>query len=147
MKKIAIILTIVATTAMIFSSCGKYDEGPGISLLTKKARITGTWEWKEQIVNNNTIPQSLDYSIEITFEKDGSGKMALLSSGFSVSTPLEWEFNDSKETLKTRQKDGDEWEEWENTKILRLTNSELWTEDSKVEDGVTVVTITKFEKK
>lgn len=152
MKKLAIILTFVAATAMIFSSCGKYDEGPGISLLTKKARITGTWVQHEMTVNGilvdwDELEDLNNTEIKMTFDKDGTGKTTIVWGTVSISFGLEWEFNDSKESLKIREKDDEDgWDEWEEKTIIRLTNKELWVKDIEIEDGETIVTITKMKK-
>ena len=151
MKKLAIILTIVATTAMIFSSCGKYEEGPSVSLLTKKARITGTWTLTETTYNG-VVQDITGYTMSTTLEKDGTGEMALSGSymgfTFNTTTELEWEFNDTKETLRVRYKEADAtvWEEWTESTITKLTNSEFWMEDTETEGGVTYVTVSKMTK-
>lgn len=151
MKKLAIIFTILATTAMIFSSCGKYEEGPSVSLLTKKARLTGTWE----LVSSETNGTAIDFGDVVsktTLEKDGTGSMSISGSylGFTYNSTsdLEWEFNDTKEAIKVRFKEVDdtEWDEWEESTIIKLTNKELWLEDVETEYGVTSTTISKMEK-
>ena len=148
MKKLAIILTIVAATAMIFSSCGKYDEGPGFSLLTKKARITGTWTLSE-ITENGTAVDVTDVTLKYTLEKDGTGSTVAGWGGMTFTSDIEWEFDDTKENLKIKSKNPitGEWEEeWTESKIIRLTNSECWTEDIENEDGVEIVSVIKLVK-
>ena len=49
--KISIIALLVGCTAFTFSGCGKYEDGPSISLLTKKARVAGTWGVEKYMVN------------------------------------------------------------------------------------------------
>ncbi|MDD2634914.1 MAG: hypothetical protein PHW82_05385 [Bacteroidales bacterium] len=147
MKKLAIILTIVAATAMIFSSCGKYEEGPSVSLLTKKARITGTWTHVETTINGTAYPS--EYSISTTLEKDGTGAIAGSMGGITMSVDIEWEFNDSKESIRIREKDADSstgWDEWSESKIIRLTNKECWLQDTEIENGISIITISKMEK-
>lgn len=168
MKRFAIIFIIVAATAMIFSSCGKYEEGPEFSLLTKKARITGTWEINEMVINDTSINVSDFYEtfyaafgVEIsnfkmtnTLEKDGTGKMAMsynitsTSVVMSESTNLQWEFDDTKENLRIKEQDTEtnEWGEWKESKILKLTNSECWVENTDVEDGFTITIVYKMTK-
>ncbi|PLX09689.1 MAG: hypothetical protein C0596_01325 [Marinilabiliales bacterium] len=147
MKKFAIILTIVAATAMIFSSCGKYEEGPAFSLLTKKARITGTWTLSEMTIDGE-VQDLAGMTTTTVLEKDGTGSMTASFGGFSFSADIEWEFDDTKENLRTRTYDADseEWSDWSETKITKLTNSECWMEDSETVGEVTVVTVTKMTK-
>lgn len=147
MKKLAIILTMVAATAMIFSSCGKYEEGPAFSLLTKKARLTGTWTMTEMTVDGE-VQDMQGVTSTTTLEKDGTGTVTASMSGFSFSADIEWEFDDTKENLRTRTYDSDSetWSDWSETKILKLTNSECWMEDTETYNDVEVVTITKMTK-
>jgi hypothetical protein len=147
MKKIAIILSIFAATTMILSSCAKYEEGPSFTLLTKKARIVGTWTLTEVTVNG-TVEDLEGMIIKSTLEKDGTGSMSMTWSGFTFTSDLEWEFDEEKEHLRTRSKDVDETEfsEWEEGEIIRLTNSEFWVRTVETENSVTVTTITKMTK-
>jgi hypothetical protein len=147
MKRFAIILTIVAAAAMIFSACGKYEEGPSFSLLSKTSRVVGTWTITEITVDGEV--QDLDGTVmKSTMEKDGTGSMSVTWSGFTFTSDLEWEFDEAKENLRTRTKDADETEfgEWDSSEILRLTNSECWLKTVETVASVDVVTIMKMEK-
>ena len=42
MRKI-LLLTLIAITILPFSSCKKYEEGPALTLLSKKQRAANTW--------------------------------------------------------------------------------------------------------
>jgi len=147
MKRFAIIFTIVAATAMIFSSCGKYEEGPSFSLMTKKARVVGTWTVTEITVDGE-IQDMEGVVIKSTLEKDGTGTMSATWSGFTFTSDLEWEFDEAKENLRTRTKEVDETEfgDWEDGEILRLTNSECWIKTVETISTVEVVTIQKLTK-
>lgn len=151
MKKLAIILTIVAATAMIFSSCGKYEEGPAFSLLTKKARITGTWTITE-MSTDGTIIDLQGTVMKQTLEKDGTGTFTASGEylGMTISTTsnLEWRFDDTKENIEVRiaDEDGNFDDDWDSSKIIKLTNSECWVEDTETENDITYTTITKLTK-
>lgn len=147
MKRFAIIFTIVAATAMIFSSCGKYEEGPAFSLMTKKARVVGTWTMVEMSVNGE-VQDIEGLVIKSTMEKDGTGNYSYTESGVTVTSDLEWEFDEEKEHLRTRTKEVDETEfgDWEDGEILRLTNSECWVKTVYSFLSVEVETIVKLEK-
>lgn len=151
MRKIAIILSIIAVTAMLFSSCGKYEEGPAFSLATKKARLTGDWTLKETSYNGVVVENLSNFGeiTTITYKKDGTGSNSYTWGGFTVSSKLEWEFSDDKSKLRTRDYDSDSnsWNAWEETEIIRLTNKELWTKDVYNEGVYEGITITKYEKK
>ena len=136
MKK-ALLATTAIVSLLAVSSCGKYEEGPGVSLLTKKARLTGVWDVKEYISGNTTTTDNSDDTFE--FVKDGS---FIIKSG-STSTEGTWEFTSDKEKLKTAFSytiGSTTYTSTDESTIIRLTNTELWTKDS---DG----DITKAEKK
>lgn len=124
-----------ALLAMVFvlgTSCGKYEEGPGFSLRTKKARLAGVWKAEKYVSSNGTsVPASSNDNSTWEFEKDGSMTLKVDEDGFSFTASGTWEFVKDKEYIKTTieffgQTETDEM------KIVRLTNKELWIED---EDG------------
>ncbi len=125
-------VAMMGTAAMTITSCGKYEEGPGFTLLTKKARLTGVWDVKSYVDENGTTYADNDDST-VEFTKDGNA--TFVSPSFSISITGKWEFSGDKEDLVVTV-DGDVT----TSKILRLTNTELWTQDA---DG----DIAKYEKK
>lgn len=165
--------------SVFFISCGKYEEGPAFSLLTKKSRITGTWETQEINNNGNTLYFEDNITLLTTLDNDGGGyyKITVLIPFESLTIPinitaeLEWEFTNDKENLKiTVEKENVDWgllnpdnfnpDDFEfefdddmdfefdedtlielfniNAKILRLTRSELWIEETN--NSETVIT-------
>ncbi|MDR2010116.1 MAG: hypothetical protein LBQ22_06505 [Bacteroidales bacterium] len=130
MKKLSIILSAIAVIAMLFSSCGKYEEGPSFSLATKKARLKGTWELTETKVNGevidladiigsigsevgdsiiNLVDQDLGILAAtnaitiVTFDKNGNGSFDFSMSILSVlNGDIEWDFANSKEDLNIK---------------------------------------------
>lgn len=132
MRFLACALLIGGTLAAI-PSCGKYEDGPGFSLLTKKARLVGDWDRKSVTSGNFTIEDTDD---EITtFEKDGTIKVS--EDGVSYSGT--WEFIDKKEKLRVSYTEGS-FTFSDDYTIRRLTNKELWLTD---DDG----DLSKFEAK
>jgi hypothetical protein len=166
MKRFAIILTVVAVTAMLFSSCGKYDEGPSFSLLTKKARIVGEWKVDEMYINDTLVNFEDLYSelfaltgmnvsnisLVTNLEKDGTGvssiKYTVLGINGSQDTNLKWEFDDEKENLRIQRQDPETqvWGDWENSEILRLTKSECWIKNTETDDSGTYTIMFKMTK-
>ena len=153
MKKIKIGIVALLSVMLVFGACKKYEDGPAMSLLTKKARITGTWEIVKMTEDGNEISGDefvmFDHST-YTLNKDGTGSLdiaafTMTGTGYSIDFPamsidLEWEFSDDKDAVKTRMKEIDyetgdtgDWEEWTESTILRLTNKEFWT--TETEDG------------
>jgi len=118
-------LSIAVIISLAISSCGKYEDGPGFSLLTKTARMTNKWELK-----------SVDGEVEaglvvLDLKKDGS--MSINEDGYIIDGS--WEFSSDKEDLRLSIF-GDEVD----LKIRRLTNKELWLEN-ELEDNE----LSKFE--
>jgi hypothetical protein len=163
MRKLTVILLAIATTTLMFNTCGKYEEGPDFSLRTKTARITGTWEMKEMSVNGEVVDIEEIFSlaleefdgemfdlvtnirIKYKLEKDGSGEIIFYGNilGLEQSFPqdIEWKFDDNKEKIMIFIEN-----EWEDFEIIRLTNNELWLRDTEVENEQTITVVIKFEK-
>ena len=121
-KTILTLATVVAATTFL-ASCGKYEDGPGISLLTKKARLTGEWDAVEYETSNGIVTADNSSS---TVEFDKSGTVTFKEDGFSITGT--WEFSSDKEkiVIKTEFFGVPDTEE---LTILRLTNKEFWAKD------------------
>ena len=119
-------LSIAVIISLAITSCGKYEDGPGFSLLSKTARMTNKWELKS--VDGETIPAG---EIVLDLKKDGS--MSINEDGYIIDGS--WEFSSDKEDLRLSIF-GDEVD----LKIRRLTNKELWLEN-ELEDNE----LAKFE--
>jgi hypothetical protein len=149
MKRNIFALTIVMAALFVFNSCGKYEEGPGVSLLSKKARITGVWSFDKMFVDGTEVVlDEMMKAAKVELIKDGTGKMSMSFMGFTFNSDLEWEFNDEKTHLKMRMKDFEtsEWDEWDESEILRLTNKECWLKNVDTYEDVTTTTITHLAK-
>lgn len=106
-------------------SCGKYEDGPGFSLKSKKARLVGEWEVVEV---EDTDLDDEDLKINLEFDKDGDMKFKYTYYGYTYSEKGDWEWEDGKASIEV---DLDGYStEWE---ILKLTSEEFWFED---EDGL-----------
>ena len=117
MRKLSILFT--AFVLLLLVSCGKYEDGPGFSLLSKTARMTNKWELKSVDGQTNT-------GGEVVWDLKKGGD-ASFSFGGATETGS-WEFSSDKEDL-ILEADGDA-STW---KIRRLTNKELWLE---LEEGI-----------
>ena len=113
-------LSIAVIISLAITSCGKYEDGPGFSLLSKTARMTNKWELKS--VDGETIPAG---EAVLDLKKDGS--MSINEDGYIIDGS--WEFSSDKEDLRLSIF-GDEVD----LKIRRLTNKELWLEN-ELEDN------------
>jgi hypothetical protein len=115
-------LAAAVVTVLNFQSCGKYEDGPGFSLRSKTARLTGEWEVVR--VGATSYPHD-GYSVEFEFEKSGDFSQTVSEVGYgSYSYTGDWEFASDKENLEIIV-DG----ALIDFEIKRLTNEELWLED------------------
>ena len=121
--------TLLLGLALVFGSTScKYEEGPALSLRTKKARLAGEWEIEKTIDKDGK--EETDWEgFTTTFDKDGTGvAKATFTFGGTTTTSenkFNWEFTDGKKKLKTTDEDNDS----ETVEILRLTNKEFWVKD------------------
>lgn len=129
--KISIIALIVGCTAFTFSGCGKYEDGPSISLLTKKARVAGTWGVEKYMVNgvDQTAAWRQVYSSEnLIFDKAGTYSATYNTILGPFTDAGTWAFINDKANLQrissSANSVADVWE------IIRLTNSELWVRET-----------------
>jgi hypothetical protein len=130
MNKTFKLTTLLLGFALIFgTSCGKYEEGPGISFRSKKARVANTWAVEKYIIDGNE--QDLTNFTDVTFEftKDGKYTFTYGTNGSEKGT---WEFGDKKETIKTKEDGKTDVDE---STIIKLKNKEFWTKE--VENGIT----------
>ncbi|HBS85419.1 MAG: hypothetical protein A2W91_16555 [Bacteroidetes bacterium GWF2_38_335] len=156
MKKLLSIAVLLAGVAIIFSSCGKYEDGPKISLKSKKARVAAEWVVEKTYFNDTeqTLDGDEQYYI-MALEKDGTGKYIVEahtdSEGNAVAggeAEIEWEFDEDNLKIRTRMKFGDAWSDWgDYTEITRLKENELWTKDTEEFGGVTSVYEVHYVKK
>lgn len=121
-KKFNLPFLFVLLTFSILS-CSKYENGPIFSLRTKKARLSGTWELRKVLFNEQEKVNFANENTGYTFEKNGNYQVTNLdnSSGFEINGT--WDFVDHKELLYI---DVDNVQTL--FKIRRLRNGSLWLE-------------------
>ncbi len=132
-KRMVAVVSIVGAL-YLSSGCGKYEEGPELSLMSKKARVTGEWEVTKMLGDDGEEYDMGNMDMTWTFEKDGSFASAMTFEYGGVSYTYdekgEWEFSEDKEELDI-EIDGDV----ESFEILRLSNKEMFLEldDMRIE--------------
>lgn len=122
MKAILFIITI----GFLFTSCYKYEEGPRISLLSRKARLCNEWVL-ETYLDNGTDKTDAGETTTLTIENDGTysistvrNEMGQIQSEFSHGT---WVFQDAKgQVVMTDSQEGSIPLTYD---ILELRNSNL----------------------
>jgi hypothetical protein len=118
MKKYVYLL-IVTGLLLSFLGCGKYPDGPMLSLRTKKARLDGNWSMV--VIYNNNVDVTATYPSDLGYRIDKNGGLVKIAN--NVETEGSWEFNEDKKELRITLATSPTPTVWE---ILRLTNKHMW---------------------
>lgn len=127
MRTAAILLLIVFAG---LASCKKYEDGPGLSLRTKKARLSNQWSVKEYYEDHEDKTSDYRSIIEqemLEIRKDGTYSYNE-TSNWPWGIPADegkWEWKDDKESVTLTSTPHDNRIEY---RILRLKEMELWVE-------------------
>lgn len=118
----------ILTLVFVLSACKKYEEGPAISILTKKARVTGAWKAEKKISNSGEVDYVFDDEV-IRINKDDTYE---IHEGNELVVFGTWDFTKDKEYLRfTFTENGSK--NIQEFKIIRLKNKELWLTDDQGE--------------
>jgi len=117
MKTKHFLMLFTAVMLISVTSCKKYDDGPTISLMPKAWRVANTWKMEKLIVSG--VEQTVSSGDTYEYKTNGDYNYKSSSGLFNLSGT--WEFGSKKETIKLTIS-GITSE----TKILRLTSSEMW---------------------
>ncbi|MNU79125.1 hypothetical protein D3C71_687340 [compost metagenome] len=124
MRITAFTLAGILTGTLLFTSCNKYPDGPGFSMLSKKERVEGEWDLQETAHPDGTVTYDTSGEImELTDDME-----CMYQSGF-ITVEGTWEFTDKKE--KIRISIGSLSKVYT---IRRLKNKELWLMDDANND-------------
>lgn len=126
-------LALLAVT-FVLGSCSKYEEGPGLSLRTKKARITGEWKVEKNVDENGeeSEPGQFDSNAILELTKDNEAFITVDGDEVGEGT---WEFTDSKESVTMDISVLGFPSEPETSRILKLKNDEMWIADADEDNG------------
>lgn len=117
---------LFALLAFTLPSCKKYEDGPALSLRSKKERISNTWKIEQAMENGNDVTSSFD-QYELQLLNNNRANLAAIYTWnnftFEYETSGTWDLMNNNEDLKLDFEDDDA----DNTyQILRLTEDELW---------------------
>jgi hypothetical protein len=123
MKKLVLFFSLLT---FVFS-CSKYEDGPAISLRTKKHRLVNSWAVKQVLVNGNdstTAFLTTFANFILRIDKPGSYQMKYSYNAAILTTEDgTWVFKNDKEYLVF---DPSNFIDPYERKILRLKEKELW---------------------
>ena len=119
----------VLAMSVLLSSCGKYEEGPKISLASKKGRLTRAWTFEKSIDGATGTEYACTASCAIMELK----KDETISFNGTTWPGVTWQLSSDKEKLETVTTILG-ITTTSSTKILRLTSKELWLKDETSND-------------
>jgi len=135
-----IIFSGLLSVLVVLPSCSKYEDGPAVSLRSKKARVANTWDVESATRNGEDVTSDYDEFILKT-TKDGDAELAALYSvgsfTYEYDTQGTWMFSDDKETLML---DFDDDAADRNYQILRLAEDEMWLREIGADDELKLKT-------
>ena len=118
-------IPILALTLSI-TSCQKYEEGPMISLRSKKERIANTWKVVKATEHGKDITSSYD-QYDLQMLTDGDASIAAVYTigdiSFEFETDGTWDFKDKKQELALDMENNKADRTYD---ILKLKEDELW---------------------
>lgn len=120
------ILGIGVITTIALSSCNKYEDGPIVSLKSKKARVENTWVVAEATNEGNDVTSTYDrFELYLSIDGDATLEAEYQLGDIQVTTSTDgtWSFNNNKEDLILDYENDDADEEYQ---ILKLSSDELW---------------------
>ena len=131
MKKQSFLLVLVASL-FFFVSCSKYEDGPAISLLSRKARLVNKWKLEKYYKDGQE--QSLsddDKKGYLEIKKDNTFEEVAYSGAYSITFTGTWSEVDNYSKIHFKVTNPSSYE-YEYT-ILRLMSNQLWGKE--ISDG------------
>lgn len=120
MKNMRILL--LAVLVIPFASCKKYEEGPGLSLRSRTARVANTWKVEYYSINGNdqtSAFNTLTPNYREVYDKDGNYSFSFDGNSGSGR----WEFQNNDLEIK---RSGVSSQSSETLFILKLKEKEFW---------------------
>ncbi len=120
MKTKHLLLTLGVVIATLLFSCKKYEDGPALSLRSKKSRVANEWKYDQVVAPNGTniTSQFANSSLELT--RDGE---YIATYGASSATTGTWQFASDKENIVLTPNDNSDAQLLH---IMRLKQKDLW---------------------
>lgn len=125
MKKYLSILSIV----ILLASCSKYDEGPIVSLRSKKQRAANTWQ--VSLSTNASGGDNTDQYLTATYVLNEDGSASFSDTDDQIEASGTWSFTDSKKVISINlsgTNSGQVYNAIFNWKIIRLKEKEMKVE-------------------
>lgn len=130
MKRLASVLIFGLVVMVSVSSCRKYEEGPNISLRTKKARVTNNWKYESAQVDGVEVSLNPYYAKQKHyFYRDGKYIQTIIDPITLEARNLQgtWVLydHDKKIAITTKNFSGN-IDSTTNYSILKLFEKQMW---------------------
>jgi len=132
MKSFGKFFALLIIVSFVGTSCGKYEDGPKISLASKTARIINTWVVDEMYYNG--VEQTLtadDKDDYVEYQKDDKVVFTEVVGSLTTTTNATWKLDDDKEKILVTYSytvGGLTYTTTVESTILRLKSNEMWLE-------------------
>lgn len=124
MKFKTVCILIIASIAI--ASCRKYDNGPGLSLRSKKERIANNWRISQVIDDGQDVTDDYE-NYRLMLSKTGSAQLTAKYNWFGAtieySTSGTWELQSNNERIYMNFDDDDADATY---RITKLYEDEMW---------------------
>jgi len=117
-------LFVLLISALLLSSCGKYDEGPGFSLSSKKSRIVNEWVVSKVFENDVEFTDNWNTMYPGHVFKYTAENTVIETINNTVIAKT-WEFDKKKDAVIVKREYGGKTHTQIND-IVRLTKKEYW---------------------
>lgn len=111
---------------VLLTGCKKYEEGPGLSLRSKKARVANLWKVDYAYDFKDSVIITSDFAGE-TWEFSKDGNFIERENG-TVDKTGSWEFVSDKEQIKIKFSLSTD-----TYVIVKLKEKEMWLKDAEEE--------------
>ncbi|MBW8051355.1 MAG: hypothetical protein FVQ77_13650 [Cytophagales bacterium] len=130
MKKIILVTAMSGflMATLFYTGCKKYDEGPALSLRSKKGRVANVWKIQWAYDFNNGVETTADFAGE-TWEFTRKGEFTERDQGI-VDKIGTWELVSDKKVLFIDMLSGGGDDTYD---ILKLKEKEMWLKDQNEE--------------
>ncbi len=87
---------------ILFSGCKKYEEGPGVSFLTKKSRVSNEWAFASAIESDVDVTEDYKGAV-LNLANSGTANFSYFTVENGIRTLIEqdgeWQFAEKKEHI------------------------------------------------
>lgn len=122
-----------------FFSCTKYEDGPSLSLVSKKKRVANSWRIDQYLLND--VDRTYDYRTIVTRENytffTGGSWQYTEASTWSWAKAYDtghWNLISNKEHLEMIS--DDPHVPYREFQVLRLTSDEMWLKRTAAPDSI-----------